>query len=194
MCSRFEVNACSNQLSHRFGLKELPCGYSTGEVFPTNQILCFNSSGVFLNVWGLKVDWSKTPLINARSETLAKTRAFRPLLENRCIIPATAYFEWRRTSVGPLKNKIAVTGLEIFGLAGLTDGHHVVVLTCNPAPSIAHIHGRMPVILSGKNEKSWINKDETTQTLLTKLEPKRESQLFWREEKARQGDLFSRPY
>ena len=56
--------------------------------------------------WGLGVDWTAKPLINARAETLAEKRTFRPLLERRCLVPATAYFEWRKDGKARHKNRI----------------------------------------------------------------------------------------
>jgi putative SOS response-associated peptidase YedK len=50
--------------------------------------------------WGLVPAWSKTPVvkfsnINARAETIATSRAYRPAFENRrCLMPADGFFEW----------------------------------------------------------------------------------------------------
>ena len=190
MCSRFELKACPNQLLRRFGFKDLPKEYAEGEVYPTNRVLCFDSFGGFLNVWGLRVYWNNKLLLNARSETLTTTSTFLPMLGNRCIIPATAYFEWRHTNEGLLKNKISLKDIEIFAFAGLTDGQHIVILTRNPEPAIAHIHRRMPVILSNETEKLWINKEINTRNLLTKIAINQENRFFWREHKPKQRDLF----
>src|ERR1700722_19510166 len=52
--------------------------------------------------WGLVPNWSKDPsgaagMINARSETAATKPAFHdPLKYRRCLIPADAFYEWKR--------------------------------------------------------------------------------------------------
>jgi putative SOS response-associated peptidase YedK len=52
--------------------------------------------------WGLIPHWAKDAsgaagTINARSETAAEKRAFRdPMRYRRCLIPADAFYEWKR--------------------------------------------------------------------------------------------------
>ena len=113
--------------------------------------------GARLLGWGLPVEWDAKPLINARAETLAEKKTFQPLLDARCLVPATAYFEWRKASAGKLKNRIAPSDGGLFAFAGLMDGRRFTIITCRPAPEIAHIHGRMPVILDRRAEPKWID-------------------------------------
>ena len=60
--------------------------------------------------WGLLPVWSKDPaaaskMINARSETVLEKPAFRNLVRrNRCLVPASGYYEWS-TELGPYKSK-----------------------------------------------------------------------------------------
>ena len=110
-----------------------------------------------LLVWGLPATWNGKPLINARAETLARKKTFRPLLGNRCLVPATAYFEWRGEGRHKLKMRIAPADGGLMAFAGLTDGDHFTIITCAPAPAIAHIHDRMPVILDAGAEGPWLD-------------------------------------
>jgi len=111
-----------------------------------------------LQSWGLSVDWSKQPMINARSETLSEKPTFRGLLEQRCIVPASAYFEWRKTEDGKKrKNTIHASDSPIMAMAGLTNGERFTIVTCVPAPGIAHIHNRMPVILPLDSVDVWLS-------------------------------------
>lgn len=56
--------------------------------------------------WGLISHLSKDAKgsphpVNARAETLAETQIFTSLLEkNRCIVPASGFYEWRKTAGG----------------------------------------------------------------------------------------------
>ena len=43
--------------------------------------------------WGWRVPWDKSPLINAKSETLTTLPTFKPHLNNRCLILADGFFE-----------------------------------------------------------------------------------------------------
>ncbi len=155
MCSRFEINSRPRDLARRFGLSDEPSGFTTGEVRPTDAALTIDATGARAMRWGLDVDWDSKPLINARAETLVEKPTFRPLLQRRCLVPADAYFEWRRDGARRLKNRIAPVAGGIMAFAALNDGERVVIVTCVPAPDIAHIHGRMPVIVAEDAEARW---------------------------------------
>jgi len=164
MCARFEVKAAIKKIKKRFGLKLSPPSLSGSEAHPTDRILTLDGQsghtrGRLLR-WGLNVDWDTKPLINARAETLNTKTTFQPLLQRRCLVPATAYFEWHR-SQGGIKQKMRIHPQNegIFAMAGLigADGDTVTIITCAPAPSIAAIHTRMPVILSPNTEITWID-------------------------------------
>jgi len=155
MCSRFEINSRPRDLARRFGLAAEPAGFASGEVLPTDPALTIDPDGARAQRWGLPVEWGSKPLINARAETLTEKPTFRPLLDKRCLVPADAYFEWRRDGARRLKNRIAPADGGIMAFAGLTDGQNVVIVTCAPAAGIAHIHNRMQVILTPVGESGW---------------------------------------
>ena len=56
-----------------------------------------------------------------------------------------------------IKNKIFLKNREFFGLAGITNGESLIIITCKSSPSIAHIHGRMPMIVTESAQKEWSN-------------------------------------
>lgn len=62
--------------------------------------------------WWLVPSWSDGPsqkyaMFNARSETLAKSWAFRgPFKRTRAVIPATSFIEWQKTAGGKQPNLI----------------------------------------------------------------------------------------
>jgi putative SOS response-associated peptidase YedK len=162
MCSRFELNAQPRELARRFGLKSPPPAPNAPEFRPTNQALVIDGGGGpvgRLLAWGLVVTWDKKPLINARAETLAEKRIFRPLLGSRCLVPATAWFEWRKLGRAKLKNRIAAAAGDIFAFAGLTDGERFTIVTCGAAAAVAHVHHRMPVVLDAEAEAAWTDGD-----------------------------------
>ena len=73
----------------------------TGEIYPTDTVpvLANNKSMVitpFAMKWGYTLPDGKQ-IINARSETAADKPLFRDgMLQRRCLIPATNYFEWEK--------------------------------------------------------------------------------------------------
>lgn len=182
MCGKFEVKAAMKKVKKRFGLKlrpPPPQGDEQGiEMAPTDRILTIDSQsgqvrGRLLG-WGLKVDWHAKALINARAETLSTKGTFRPLLQRRCLVPATAYFEWSRPP-GGAKQKIRIHAKDsdLFAMAGLIglDGDSVTIVTCACAPEIATIHDRMPVILKPEDEAAWIDTRRAFNTVEKLLHP-----------------------
>lgn len=159
MCSRYEMDAEPEQVARRFGLElALPPLAPGSEVRPTDRALVIAGGRQPLVLgWGLPASWDGKPLINARAETLEERKTFRPLLAKRCLVPASAYFEWRRQDGRKLKNRIAPGDSRLWAFAGLTDGTFFTIITCPPAPAIAHVHGRMPVILERRAENAWID-------------------------------------
>lgn len=108
-------------------------------------------------------NWQITPpggrgLINARIENTGfwKDRWER----GRCMIPALGYFEW--TKIGGRKEPMFITvkrNAPVLFFAGFVsqDRQGCVILTREPAPQIAHIHNRMPVILSPGQMSEWLS-------------------------------------
>lgn len=158
MCARYEMTATPRMIMDRFHLDQAPPISNKDEMRPTDQGLIIDAGGPRLARWGLTVDWSKQPMINARAETLTEKPTFRPLLEKRCLVPMTAYFEWRKFGADKLKNRIWANDNDhapLCAFAGLTDGDAFTIVTCAPAQTVAHIHGRMPVILTAEGQIGW---------------------------------------
>ena len=122
--------------------------------------------------WGLIPSWAKDAsgaagMINARSETAATKPAFRDALKSRrCLIPADAFYEWKRA--GKIKQPYCfdVNGGELFALAGIWDrwkdpngnwlkSCSILTTTANAATST--VHDRMPVILDPGSYDLWLD-------------------------------------
>jgi putative SOS response-associated peptidase YedK len=134
--------------------------------------------------WGLVPHWAADPsqgarMNNARAEGLGDKPSFRQAVrKRRCLIPASGYYEWH-TGTGadgkPLKQPWYISpagGAPFFAFAGLFEAWRPQgstddadwLLTCSivttaPAPSIAHIHDRMPVIVEPGDWAAWLARD-----------------------------------
>lgn len=158
MCTNYQAITRQVELAARFNLTALPPLPDKDDIRPTDRAPVVTADPqVQLLTWGIPAPRDGKPLINARAETLTEKPTFRPLLENRCLVPAAAYYEWRRDGRARLKNRITPADGVPFAFAGLTDGTHFTIVTCAPAPGIAHIHPRMPVILEAAAEAAWID-------------------------------------
>ncbi len=134
-------------------------------------------TGVSLMRWGLVPRWVRDPssfplLVNARSETLAQKASFRDSLEKqRCLIPASGYYEWHRHPDGSSTphHVSRRDGAPVF-LAGLyssrtgPDGRKLdtaVVITTAARGEMARLHHRTPVLLTGRSMERWLDCDRT---------------------------------
>jgi putative SOS response-associated peptidase YedK len=127
---------------------------------------------VSLMKWGLVPSWAKDTsgaarMINTRSETAATKPAFRdPLKYRRCLIPADAFYEWKRNETSKQLYCFEVNNEELFAFAGLWDGwkdgngnwlRTCTILTTTPNSVTSAIHDRMPVILSPDDYDLWLD-------------------------------------
>ncbi len=124
--------------------------------------------------WGLIPSWAKeesigSRMINARAETLAEKASFKRLLNSkRCLIVADGFYEWMQEPGSKAKTPmyIKLKNDETFAFAGLWDswknpaGEQVrtcTIITTEPNELMAHIHNRMPAILSPEAREEWLD-------------------------------------
>ena len=134
---------------------------------------------------GLK-DWKATTF-NARIEEAKDKPAFRDAWKNnRCLIPASGYYEW----TGNKRNKQAwfvslKQNTPVFYFAGLYATHKsgqitYTVLTRNASSDIVELHQRMPVILNRENTMRWLNHEDNDQDVIKKYGRNLDAPLqFW---------------
>lgn len=163
MCSQFQINSTTEKVALKFNVlasrnkHNLTIGKPL--VRPTDTAPAITTSNTITSLkWGLQTGWGSKLIINARAETLLKKAFFNPLVTNRCIIPATSYYEWRKAGKSKIKTEIKLDKKNIFGFAGLHNNKNFTIITCAPHDSIKHIHNRMPVILNDLSTQEWLSK------------------------------------
>lgn len=111
----------------------------------------------------------KATTFNAKIETADKKPVFRTAwASSRCVIPALGYYEWSGPKNDRRPNYITVeTNAPLVFFAGLhsrlPDGTRTcTILTREPCPQIAHIHNRMPVLLTTDEIAPWVNGEIST--------------------------------
>ena len=123
--------------------------------------------------WWLTPHWSKAPstryaMFNARSETAAKSPAFRePYRKRRCVVPVSGFYEWTRQNNQKLPYLLKPHEGPGLLLAGLWDRwqnpeteeelESITVLTVASSPAMALIHKRQPLMLSIEDARSWMD-------------------------------------
>ncbi|MEX0942399.1 MAG: SOS response-associated peptidase [Pseudomonadales bacterium] len=136
--------------------------------------------------WWLVPYWSDGPstrysMFNAKSETLARSRAFRdPFARRRCIVPATGYYEWRLEGSIKVPYYITPESNKGFALAGLWDRwqrddeqiESCTIITASAPDAMKVIHDRIPVNLETDAVQTWMNADTDQDTLMRLLGPR----------------------
>ena len=189
MCGRYVLPADRDIQEIREILDEINRKYkdtrvSLGEIYPPNTapVLLSGADG---DVSPRPITWVlsqwKGPgvIINARSETALQKPTFRrAFLSRRCVVPSAGFFEWSKKEGAPKKEKYLFTlpGEPMLYMAGLYDESpeglpRFVILTTAANPSVAEIHGRMPVVLLKTELPSWIRNLQTASEYLTRVPP-----------------------
>jgi putative SOS response-associated peptidase YedK len=84
----------------------------------------------------------------------------------RCLLPADAFYEWRRSRSAKQPFCFEVNDGELFAFAGLWDGwkdpggqwiKSCSILTTTPNAATSRVHDRMPVILSKDDYDFWLD-------------------------------------
>lgn len=133
--------------------------------------------------WGLVPHWArddkiKKMTLNAKIETAREKPAFRNSMDNRCLVIANGYYEWKWLDPqGKEKQKYLIQpkDQDLFAFAGIystwknPQNHELVssysILTTEANELMSKIHNnkkRMPVLLRKQDRKAWLSgKDES---------------------------------
>ena len=197
MCGRFDLN--EHQLMINFGVDlsglsppdNGPPILPAYNIAPTSQVLTILSDGAAnhprLMRWGLVPRWSKEigskyAMINARDDRILTTKSYTgPFQNQRCLIPASGFYEWKR---GPKQARwpmrFTLKSEDTFAFAGIWErarpgGQEVLscsIITTAANRLVSTIHDRMPVILSPDDYQRWIDPhNENVEDLLELLQP-----------------------
>ena len=190
MCGRFSIAVRIGYLSERFGVSEPPeISLPVFNIAPAEEVPVITSNGFphcSMMRWGLVPPWThkrKPPVVvNIRAEGLiAKTQFRTLLLQGRCIVPATGFYEWEKTGSQKYPVYFRLKHMEIFAMAGLCDINRAPdggrewtfsIITTSPNSRVRPIHDRMPAILNHEDEKNWLDPDYgTVEDLVQMLHP-----------------------
>ena len=140
---------------------------TNGEVFPSDMVPVQTGDKRYEPmIWGF-IGINGKPLINARSETAATKPTFKQsMLERRCLIPASGYYEWRKDGKNKIKYQFYLPGSLMFfaGCFRQEPGSHInrfVILTRQASKNIEWVHDRMPVIIPKSHIQTWLHETPT---------------------------------
>ena len=189
MCGRFTLTDIDAFFSrYRIILKQGINIQPHYNIAPTQFVpVIYQEGKIELMKWGLVPFWAKDSqighkMINARSETLTQKPSFKHLLkQNRCIVPCSGFYEWKKIDKQKVPYYIEIKDSELLSFAGLYDiwkdsaGNELktfTIITTNANNTLKPIHNRMPVILEKGFEEKWIDdKFQDVNSLIQMLKP-----------------------
>jgi putative SOS response-associated peptidase YedK len=200
MCGRYRLSRRKQIIEEHFETADWQEDWSPRyNVAPTQPIPVIRQHPkepvrqISLMKWGLIPNWARdasiaNSTINARSETAATKPAFRdPIRFRRCLIPADAFYEWKRTATSKQPYCFEVNEGELFAFAGLWDGwknaegqwvRTCSILTTTPNAVTASVHDRMPVILDPESYDLWLDPGMTNVQVVSELLKPYDSRLM----------------
>ena len=153
------------KIKERYG-EEIAMDYLDAQLFPKSTAPVLGPSRkIALLRWGFPVSGKSRTVFNARAESLTQKPMFKSCIQNRCIVPATGFFEWGEA--GGKKQKYEIeTDDEVMYFAALfkkfydSNGEKVfcyTIITTPPNDEMAKIHSRMPAILDAEGQQKWLD-------------------------------------
>ncbi len=180
MCSRYTVFTDDNDLMKKFlsraGL------YEIGEIYPAygapiihliNGVICSRKG-----VWGFP-SFSSKVIFNARVETVTVKDMFAKAFENnRCVIPATAFYEWDHKSGSgkKLMYRFTLPSDDLIYMCGfykiVENEKRYVILTTEASEDMSDIHTRMPVIIPQDRVREYLTNKFSCYDVACSMPPK----------------------
>ena len=136
MCGRFTQNYTWREVQELYGLvgaaRNLQPRYNIAPTDSIDVVMPSKDGPVLVPMrWGLIPSWWKKTAkevpstFNARAESVAEKPMFRSAFKhNRCIIPASGYFEWMKMPDGKQPYFINAGDGGVLSIAGLWDRWH----------------------------------------------------------------------
>lgn len=190
MCGRYSLSKSKTELEERFQAEMLPEFKPRYNIAPTQLLPVITSQsprGFSFFYWGITPEFGQNrpvaqKLINARAETVSEKISFKSSFQKRrCLIPADGFYEWKQLGKKTkIPYRFTLRENELFAFAGIWEEYETVageiqhtflILTTSPNEKVAEIHDRMPVILSQKDEKKWLNSYSSEDELKAMLNP-----------------------
>jgi putative SOS response-associated peptidase YedK len=205
MCGRFAQPRSADELARIFHAR--PATDLAGDQFnvaPTDEVAgVVEQRGervVDVFRWGLVAFFADSPrgaarLFNARAESVETSPSFRDAFRRRrCIVPADAFYEWRRerdpASGRTIRSQpFAIRRLdgEPLAFAGLwaiwrnpqtaERLYTCSIITTRANELVGRLHDRMPVLLDAEDWDGWLAEETAAEALRAVLHPAPEAAL-----------------
>ena len=163
MCTRFYIN--DNLKVDLSSWIDIPFPVRSGEVCPTDLALTI-SMGSHGSGFPSMMRFGYAPsgrrrelLLNARVESVSSRPTFATGIDyHRCVIPASAYFEWNTQKEKVKFEREDGSPLYLAGIYDLIENQRsFTILTTQANASVREVHDRMPLILERDMLGDWLS-------------------------------------
>jgi putative SOS response-associated peptidase YedK len=180
MCGRFTYRYTWSEIHALYRLTTSPANlqprYNICPTTPINTVVSRDGENELVPMrWGLIPSWWKkkakeTPAtFNARAESVAEKPMFRSAFQrNRCLIPASGYYEGLDTPGGKQPYYFTRRDEQPITIAGLWDewkdietGERLkscTMIITEANEFVSEVHDRMPVILEARDFDAWLDR------------------------------------
>lgn len=198
MCGRYTLNKDADDVARRFSLanklKGLKPNYNVAPT-QTMPVITLGEDGkpqAELMKWGiprklfLNGQSIEKELINTRADKAFGGFWRKTVMNHRCLVPATGFYEWKRAKDGKTPFFIHPKHADLFAFAGIwsiwkdQDGQELntySIMTTEPNKEMKSVHDRMPVILYPEDETSWIAPTDDQSAIVAMLRPYQDNGL-----------------
>ncbi len=176
MCGRFESKDIEKVIEDLFSSRNLNLEIdnditkrSREDIRPTEKILSVIMKEDIFQLkkvnWGIKFKDDAPLIFNSRIETIkGKVYWSRLLSTNKCIVPMTAFYEWKTEGKKKTKYRVFLPDERIFFVPAVyfkdkEENIFASLITTIPNKFIKQIHHRMPVILDIESAIGFLNDD-----------------------------------
>lgn len=196
MCGRYVVRFSKSAFEETFNVQPPLFDVTSYNLAPMQQgAMIWAPEGereVAQARWSLLPRWVKDPLdfkasmFNARAESLLEKASFkRPLQRQRCLVPASGFYEWKKVGSSKQPYYIHARDESPLAFAGLwehwaKEGREVLsftIITTTPNGLMSSLHDRMPVILERDAFSDWLDPEIDGAQLLHLLRPLEDGKL-----------------
>lgn len=187
MCGRYALDKTADELAQRFRVARVPATIQPNyNVAPAQAmpVITESSDGIRsieLMSWGIHRTLGKDrakELINTRSDKAFGGFWRKTVCYQRCLVPATGFYEWKAEVDGKTPYYIYPKDEDLYAFAGIwdtwldSDGtlrKAFSIVTVEPNKEMRAIHNRMPAILHRADEAAWLELSNDSRERLEQL-------------------------
>ncbi|MCS7245507.1 MAG: SOS response-associated peptidase [candidate division WOR-3 bacterium] len=162
MCGRFARFTSINKIVDYFKIDEVEDTLEPSyNITPSNSVLGIvhenKKRKIRTFIWGFVPSWNKQlkPVINARIESIYQKPYFKNSINNRVLIIADGFYEWK----DKIPYFIYSVDRKPILLGGIHEEGTTAIITTNSIEKIREIHPRMPLIIKEEDIESFFSEN-----------------------------------